>query len=84
MSYKRLGIRTLLVPLLGPLPRSQPQIAYTQVLDPEYPYSTLLVDAANGFNKLGRKALFWTIQHKWPHRSQFTFNCYWHSAQLVL
>ena len=30
-------------------------------LDPEDPHGTLLVDATNGFNELGRKALFWTI-----------------------
>ena len=41
-------------------------------------------DAANDFNKLGYKALFWTIRHTWPQGSQFSFKCYCHSAQLVL
>ena len=42
------------------------------------------MDAANGFNELGRKALFWTIHHRWPHSAQFAFNCYRHYTQLVL
>eukprot|EP00534_Pseudo-nitzschia_fraudulenta_P001034 CAMPEP_0201119006 /NCGR_PEP_ID=MMETSP0850-20130426/3183_1 /ASSEMBLY_ACC=CAM_ASM_000622 /TAXON_ID=183588 /ORGANISM="Pseudo-nitzschia fraudulenta, Strain WWA7" /LENGTH=295 /DNA_ID=CAMNT_0047384539 /DNA_START=18 /DNA_END=901 /DNA_ORIENTATION=+ len=52
--------------------------------DPDDPQGTLLVDAANGFNELGRKALFWTTRHRWPHGARFAFNCYRHSAQLVL
>ena len=27
---------------------------------------TTLVDARNGFNKLSRLAMLWTLQHRWP------------------
>jgi hypothetical protein len=46
--------------------------------------AVLLVDAANGFNELGRKAMLWTIRHRWTNGAQFSFNCYRHSAQLIL
>jgi len=47
-------------------------------------YATLLVNAWNGFNELSRKAVLWTVQHCWPHGSQFAFNYYRHAAQLVI
>ena len=28
--------------------------------------AVLLVDATNGFNELGRKAMLWTMRHRWP------------------
>ena len=30
------------------------------------PSGTTLVDARNGFNKLSRLAMLWTVQHRWP------------------
>ena len=44
----------------------------------------LLVDAANGFNELGRKAMLWTVRHRWANGARFAFNCYRHSAQLIM
>jgi hypothetical protein len=46
--------------------------------------AVLLVDAANGFNELGRKAMLWTVRHRWANGVRFSFNCYCHSAQLLL
>jgi hypothetical protein len=46
--------------------------------------AVLLVDAANGFNELGRKAMLWTVRHRWANGAQFSFNCYRHAAQLIL
>jgi hypothetical protein len=63
----------------------------TQPMDPEDgeeeesdPYVVLLVDATNGFNKLGRKAALSTVRHKWATGTRFAFNCYRHSATLIL
>ena len=44
----------------------------------------LLVDARNGFNELGRKAMLWTVRHRWAAGAKFAFNCYRHSAQLIM
>ena len=44
----------------------------------------LLVDARNGFNELGRKAMLWTVRHLWAPGARFTFNCYRHSAMLMM
>jgi hypothetical protein len=44
----------------------------------------LLVDATNGFNELGRKAMLWTVRHRWANGARFSYNCYRHSAQLLL
>ena len=41
---------------------------------PEYE-ACLLVDARNGFNELGRKAMLWTVRHQWAGGSRFAFNC---------
>jgi hypothetical protein len=46
--------------------------------------AVLLVDATNGFKKLGQKAMLWTVWHCWANGARFSFNCYWHSAQLLL
>ena len=43
-----------------------------------------LVDARNGFNKLSRLAMLWNVQHRWPSRARFLFNCYMHWAQILL
>jgi len=40
------------------------------------PYTTLLVNARNGFNELSCKAALWTVQHCWSRGSRFAFNCY--------
>lgn len=47
-------------------------------------YAIVLVDVRNGFNKLNHCAILWTVGHRWPSGSRFAFNCYRHSAQLVL
>jgi len=46
--------------------------------------AVLLVDARNGFNELGRKAMLWTVRHRWAAGARFAFNCYRHQAQLVM
>jgi hypothetical protein len=46
--------------------------------------AVLLVDATNGFNELGRKAMLWTVRHRWANGTRFSFNCYRHSAQLLM
>ena len=33
--------------------------------EPEDVHVTLMVDATNGFNELGRKAMLWTVRHRW-------------------
>jgi hypothetical protein len=38
----------------------------------------------NGFNELGRRAMLWTVRHRWAAGARFAFNCYRHSAQLIL
>lgn len=48
------------------------------------PFGMTCIDARNGFNELSRKAMLWTVRHRWPIGSRFAFNCYRHSAQLVL
>jgi hypothetical protein len=46
--------------------------------------AVLLVDATDGFNELGQKAMLWTVRHCWANGARFSFNCYRHSAQLLL
>ena len=48
------------------------------------PSGTTLVDARNGFNKLGRLVILWTVQHLCPTGARFAFNCYRHWAKLLL
>ena len=45
---------------------------------------TLLVDARNGFNELGRNTMLWTVRHTWAAGACFAFNCYRHAAQLIV
>jgi hypothetical protein len=59
-------------------------IASNLGLSPDAASAVLLVDATNGFNKLGRKAMLWTVRHRWANGARFSFNCYRHSAQLLL
>jgi hypothetical protein len=48
------------------------------------PAVALLIDATNGFNELGRKAMLWTVRHRWAAGARFAFNCYRHAGQLIL
>ena len=43
----------------------------------------LLVDATNGFNNLSRYGMLWTVRHRCPKMSRFTFNCYRHEITLI-
>ena len=43
----------------------------------------LLVDAANGFNNLSRYGMLWTVRHRCPKMSRFTYNCYRHEITLI-
>jgi len=65
-----------------PMRTSDPQTDPTTKAN--QPYTTLLVDARNGFNELSRKAVLWMVRHRWANGSRFAFNCYWHAAQLVI
>ena len=38
------------------------------------PIGTMLVDARNGFNKLGRLEMLWTVRNRWPAGARFAFN----------
>jgi hypothetical protein len=53
-------------------------------ISPAEASAVLLVDATNGFNELGRKAMLWTVRHRWANGARFSFNCYRHSAQLLM
>ena len=44
----------------------------------------VLFDADNGFNNLSRKAMLWTVRHRWPHGATFAYNFYRHSALLLV
>ena len=48
------------------------------------PSGTTLVDAYNGFNKLSRLEMLWTVRHRWPAGARFEFNCYRYWVQLLL
>ena len=43
----------------------------------------LLVDAVNGCNNLSRCGILWTVRHRCPKVSRFTFNCYRHEITLI-
>ena len=45
---------------------------------------TTIVDSCNGFNKMSRLAMMWTVRHRSPTGARFTFNCYRHWAQPLL
>ena len=53
----------------------------TRELDPS---GTTLVNARNGFNKLSRLVIMWTVQHIWTLDTRFVLNCYKHWAQILL
>ena len=48
------------------------------------PTETTLVDACNGFNKLSRLTMLWTVWHSWPSGARFPLNCYMYWAQLLV
>ena len=48
------------------------------------PSGTTLVDDRNGFNKLSRLTMLWTVWHCWPAGVRFAFILYKHWAQLLL
>ena len=48
------------------------------------PIGTTLVDERNGFNKMSRLAILWTVRHRWPAGSRSALNFYRHWAQLLL
>ena len=48
------------------------------------PSGTTLVDARNGFNKMSRLEMLWTVCHCWLAGARSVFNCYSHWAQLLL
>ncbi len=52
--------------------------------EPDDPRGALLVDAKNGFNELGRRAMLWTVRHRWASGARFAFNCYRHASKLIL
>ena len=51
----------------------------TQEVEAE-PSGTTLVDARYGFNGLSRLLMLWTVRHRWPVGTSFTFNFYRHWA----
>jgi hypothetical protein len=63
---------------------TQPMEPDEGVNEEDDPYVVLLVDVTNGFNELSRKAALWTVRHRWASGARFTFNCYRHSATLIL
>jgi hypothetical protein len=48
------------------------------------PEGLTLVDARNGFNKLSRYSMLWTVRHRWPKGARFAFNCYRHYARCIV
>ena len=38
------------------------------------PSGTAIRDARNGFNKLSRLSMMWTVRHRWPAGARFAFN----------
>ena len=52
--------------------------------DADGPVVTDLVDADNGFNRLSRFAMLWTVRHRWASMARFTHNNHRHFVRLVL
>ena len=48
------------------------------------PSRITLADACNGFNKLIRLTMLWTVRHRCPAGARFVFNCYRCWEQLLL
>ena len=47
-------------------------------------WGVLLVDAANAFNAMNRKAALWHARHLWPQAARFLYNTYKGWAALVM
>ena len=45
---------------------------------------TSIIDARNGFNKLIRLTIIWTVRRYWPVGVKFVFKFYKHWEQLLL
>jgi hypothetical protein len=45
---------------------------------PDTGFETALFDAKNGFNKVNRYLMLWTVAHRWTKASWFAFNRYRH------
>ncbi len=43
-----------------------------------------LVDARNGFNELSCYLMLWTMRHRWPKGTQFSFICYKHYVRCLV
>jgi hypothetical protein len=71
-----------------PSPHVNPQPFPTQDADDlfaaENDNYACFFDARNGFNEISRKAMLWTVRHRWPNGARFAFNCYRHSSQLFV
>ena len=52
--------------------------------DDSSPDAILKIDAKNGFNELSRKAMLWTVRHRWANGSTFAFNSYRHASICVV
>ena len=50
----------------------------------EIPSGLFMGDTKNGFNKLSRLAMMWTVCHLWPGGTHFDFNLCRHSVQLLI
>jgi hypothetical protein len=71
-------------PMKGMLTQPPNPPAEPHAPSPADPSGALLVDAMNGFNELGRRAMLWTVRHRWAASARFAFNFYRHSTQLIL
>ena len=74
---------------ISPSNPTEPTDTPDQAMDADWcddtePMALLLVDARNGFNELNRVAALWTARYRWTAGSGFAFNCYRHSAILIL
>ena len=49
-----------------------------------YMGGTAIIDARNGFNKLIRLTIMWTVRRCWPAGVKFVFNFYKHWEKLFL
>ena len=66
-------------------PEQGDAMATTQEMEtPDDPVISIMLDARNGFNELGRKAMFWTVRHRWAAGARFAFDCYRHQCKLTL
>ena len=50
----------------------------------EEDWEFLLIDAWNTLNEENWTSMIWAVRNEWPSGAQFTFNCYYHWANLVV